>query len=326
MSEEKTEARMPVVVDNGPLAHFLDTSKFGQLQRVAHMFAQSELVPEHYRGKVANCAIAIEMANRMGLAPIMFLQNTYIVHGRPGIESKLAIALINSGGMFQGNLDYEREGDSPEDKNYRVRAFAVRKDTGKPAYGPWIDWKMVKAEGWDEDKKTKSGYVQKSKWNTMPGLMFDYRAAMFFARTVCPERLMGMQTVEELRDIGNDEYAPVSERPADLITLKERFRKEEAEQVEATPVKEKPAPVKESPKLEKKKEAPVNVNALREEIVESLARHHDGDVERMNAALSELIEKEFGEPDVTIDQIGMFDAGVLPIIAELVAKHTGEAA
>jgi hypothetical protein len=52
---------------------------------------------------------------------------------------------------------------------------------------------MVKAEGWD----SKSG----SKWKSIPSQMFCYRAAAFFGRLYCPERLLGMQTAEELQDI-----------------------------------------------------------------------------------------------------------------------------
>ena len=40
----------------------------------------------------------------------------------------------------------------------------------------------------------------------MPDQMFRYRAAAFFARTFCPDVLMGLQTVEEVKDVrGYDE-------------------------------------------------------------------------------------------------------------------------
>ena len=51
---------------------------------------------------------------------------------------------------------------------------------------------MAKDEGW----YGKSG----SKWQTMPELMLQYRAAAFFARTNCPEITMGMYTSEEYSD------------------------------------------------------------------------------------------------------------------------------
>jgi hypothetical protein len=47
------------------------------------------------------------------------------------------------------------------------------------------------------------GWVNKdgSKWKTMPDLMLRYRAAAFFARTECPEVLMGFHTADEIEDV-----------------------------------------------------------------------------------------------------------------------------
>lgn len=186
-------AQLVVNHDASPFANLLDTGKFTQMYRLAEIFSQSAMVPTHFQGKANDCFIAMQMAMRLGVDPFMMLQNTYIVHGRPGMEAKLAIALINSSGTFADPLDYEIEGDAPNDKDYRVRAFAVRKGTGKKVVGPWIDWGIVQAEGWD----SKGG----SKWKSIPQLMFQYRAATWFGRLHCPERLMGMQTVDELQDV-----------------------------------------------------------------------------------------------------------------------------
>lgn len=198
----KAPEAKPAIVDTGDFANFMDTARFEHLWRIATLFSKTELVPTHYRGKPENCLIAIEMAMRMGVAPLPFLQNTYIVHGRPGIEAKLAISLINSSGMFVDSLDYEVEGDDPHKDGYRVRAYAVKRSTGKTVLGPWVDWEMVKKEGW----LGKEG----SKWKTMPAIMFAYRAAMFFGRLHCPERLLGMQTVDEIQDVGPREVIDVT--------------------------------------------------------------------------------------------------------------------
>ena len=186
-----------VVNDEGPFANWLDTARFEHIVRIAQAFAGSTIIPEHYRGQPGNCMIATQMAVRLGVDPLMFMQKSYVVNGKPGIEAQLAIALVNSSGIFADALDYEvAGGDNPrysEKSEYRVRAFAVRRSTGKTVYGPWIDWPLVKAEGWLEKKG--------SKWATMPSLMFMYRAASFFARMHCPERLMGMNTNDELADL-----------------------------------------------------------------------------------------------------------------------------
>ena len=199
MNEETTTAvqvaqpQRIVVQDDSQFSAMLDTGRFEQLWRIAGIFADSQLVPTHYQKNKSNCFLGLQMAFRLGVDPMMLLQNTYMIGGRPGMESKMIIALINSSGLFEDPLDYEIEGSDPKDQKYRVRAVATRKGTGKVCQGPWIDWGMVKAEGWDG----KSG----SKWKTIPGQMFYYRAAAFFGRLFCPERLLGMQTKEELEDI-----------------------------------------------------------------------------------------------------------------------------
>lgn len=195
--EGKTEvegppAALPVVRKGAVL---LDKNTSNQLWQVALKFSASTLVPKHYQGQPENCFISLQMATRMGVDPMMLMQNTYIVHGKPGFYGQFVSALVNASGLFIDDLQYEVQGDNPHKQNYRVRAFAERKSTGKVLHGPWIDWPMVKGEGWNKDKGD-----QKSKWNTLPELMFLYRAATFFARTQCSQVLMGMQTAEEIMD------------------------------------------------------------------------------------------------------------------------------
>jgi hypothetical protein len=178
-------------IDNGKPALY-NPAAFDQIWRASKMFASSDLVPTAYKNKPENCFIAIEMADRMGIAPFAMLQSLVIIQGKPSMEAKLIIALVNDSGLFVDPLEYEVVGDDPHAENYKVRAFATTKKGGKLCQGPWITYKMVKGEGW----LSKGG----SKWQTMPGIMFSYRAASFFAKLYCPNITMGMQTREEMED------------------------------------------------------------------------------------------------------------------------------
>jgi hypothetical protein len=181
--------REMMVEDNSQYSMLLDTRKFAHMQRVATLFAATALVPVQYQNNMADCFVAMQMAMRLGVDPLMFMQASYVVHGRPGMEAKFVIALINSSGMFVGPLRYALSGKG-DDRG--CEAYAIRKEDGSEVRGPRVDMKMAKAEGWTKN----------SKWQTMQDLMLTYRSAAFFGRTVCPERLMGMQTVEELEDVG----------------------------------------------------------------------------------------------------------------------------
>lgn len=154
--------------------------------RIGKAFAASTLVPQQYQGNVANCIVALEMANRMGASPLMVMQNLYIVHGNPGWSSKFLVACFNQCGRFS-SLRYEWNADRTA-----CRAWAIEKATGERIEGPQVSTQMAKDEGWS----TKSG----SKWKTMPELMLMYRAAAFLIRTYAPEISMGLQTDDELVD------------------------------------------------------------------------------------------------------------------------------
>lgn len=180
-----------VVRDESEFAMLFDSARFNQAQRVAKLFANSKLVPAHFQGNTAGVFVILHLATRMELDPFMVLQNTYMVHGRPGMEAKLVIALVNARGPFKGPIQWEFAG---EGKNRKCTAFAYHKETGERCEIV-LDWQTVEKEGW----ASKQG----SKWLTMPDLMFRYRTAAMLARLYCPETIMGLSTVDELQDMDN---------------------------------------------------------------------------------------------------------------------------
>lgn len=180
----------PIVVhDDGQFSLLLDSDKFAQLQRIATMYATSTMVPTHYQKNIANCAIALQMSLRLNIDPFMFMQKTYIVQGKPGMEAQLAIALTNARGPFDGPIQWKFTG---EGDSRACTAFARHKVTGEVCEAT-VTWAMVEGEGWSK----KSG----SKWLTMPEMMFRYRSATFLARLYCPEVLMGMASADEIDDM-----------------------------------------------------------------------------------------------------------------------------
>lgn len=186
----KNAGRVIVVKDESPLANWLDTDKFCQMQRVAQVFCNSQLAPEHFRGKLADCIIAVQMAARLGIDPFMFIQKAYVVHGKPGIEAQLKIALCNDRGPFAGPIQWRFEGE-PMTDGWTCTAYAKNKTTGELCEMA-VSWATVKAEGW----LGKTG----SKWKTMPDKMFKYRSASWLIDVYCPEVTMGLMTADEAEE------------------------------------------------------------------------------------------------------------------------------
>ena len=170
---------------------FFNLDGFELMQRIAKAFSTADLVPKQYQGNLANCMIALDMAQRMGANPLQVMQNLYIVHGTPGWSSKFLIATINTCGRYS-TLRYEWRGEKGT-PDYGCRAWAIERETGERLDGIWVDWAMVNAEGW----ASKNG----SKWKTMPDQMFIYRAAAFWQRAYAPDLGMGLQTQEEIHDV-----------------------------------------------------------------------------------------------------------------------------
>lgn len=223
-------------------ADFFDLQGFELLQRVAKAFASSTLVPAAYQGNLANCMIALNLARRLRADELMVMQNLYIVHGNPGWSSKFLIASVNTCGRFSA-LRYEWRGQPGTDE-YGCRAWTIEKESGERLNGVWVDWKMVKAEGWN----SKSG----SKWKTMPEQMFVYRSAAFWTRAYAPEISMGLSTAEELADVvevGRDGSVTVTSEylRADMPSVSREPVLEAAPTGAATQVPPAAAPVQQEP-------------------------------------------------------------------------------
>lgn len=196
------------VHDSSQFANLLDSDRFEHMWRVASMFSQSALIPDHFRGKPADCFVGLQMAVRLGIDPFMFLQSCYVVHGKPGIEAKMAIALANNSGKLHGPITYEMSG---EGDTRACKASAVMKETGEKV-SMTVDMKTVKAEGW----------LKNDKWKNMPDVMFRYRSAMWLIRTHFPEVILGMQSAEELEDVNTidgPQPQPLRLKPSTLDEL-----------------------------------------------------------------------------------------------------------
>lgn len=164
---------------------------FELAQRAAKLLASSSLVPERYRGNIADCVVALNMAQRMGSDPLMTMQNLYVVHGTPAWSAQMMISVWNQSGKYT-SIHYTFSGEEGRD-DWGCRAVSTERDTGEPIEGALITIGMAKAEGWYQRKG--------SKWPTMPEQMLRYRAAAWLVRAHAPELAMGFQTVEEAHDV-----------------------------------------------------------------------------------------------------------------------------
>ena len=158
------------------------------LHELANIFTNSSLVPRDFQRNQANCIIALDIAARLNLSPMMVFQQLYIVNGKPSWSSAFMISMFNERAKQFDRLEYCYAGQkNTPDRTCWCRAKL--KATGEYVDGPPVTLRMAKMEGWGK------------KWDSMPELMLKYRAAAFFIRTNCPEILFGLYSAEESQDI-----------------------------------------------------------------------------------------------------------------------------
>ena len=176
---------------------FSGIAAFDAAQRMAKALCSSSLVPKEYQGQqgLANSLIALEIAGRMRLSPLVVMQNMTPIHGRPTWSSKFLIATVNASGRF-----------SPlrfvfDDKEKPASCYVVATDkaTGEVLEGETITLELARKEGW-WSRKDRQGN-ETSKWQTMTGQMLRYRAAAWWSNVYCPEIALGLITQEEALDI-----------------------------------------------------------------------------------------------------------------------------
>ena len=171
-----------------PVTVWTDKKQFDQLFRVANMLSQTSIIPATYQGKPYDCFVALEMATRMGVSPLVVMQNMYVVKGKPAWAGQACTMFINSCGKFT-QVKHVYTGEKGTDSR-GCYVTATRISDGIQVNGVEVTIAMAKAEGWTSN----------TKWRNMPELMLAYRASAFFARVHCPEALMGVQLVDEICD------------------------------------------------------------------------------------------------------------------------------
>lgn len=185
-----------------------DKPLFEHMQRVARMFAESQLVPQHLRGKVPDCFIALHIARRLDEDPLTLMQNIYIVSGKAGWMTQYMIARANKSGRLQGPIRWRSTGQG---ESLEVTAFATLTADGEEISAT-ASMAMAKAEQW----------TRNPKYTSMPEHMLRWRSATMLVRLYMPEIMLGLPSAQELEDGGelieqvDGSYAPAPPQRSDF--------------------------------------------------------------------------------------------------------------
>ncbi|ORL93438.1 hypothetical protein A5N78_04700 [Prescottella equi] len=158
-----------------------------QVQQMSHAYTLAQslcktaLVPQVFRGKPEDGAVAIMAGAKWGLDAVASLQNIFIVHGAPSTYARVMKAVVQANGH-----EIWTEAVEPN----RVVVCGRRKDTDK-----------IERSEWTADRARKAGYFSNRKYETELENMLYARATAEACRRTAPDCLLGMPYArEEMED------------------------------------------------------------------------------------------------------------------------------
>lgn len=171
----------------------LSPQTFEQALTFSNYLADSDLVPKDFKGKPANCLIAMQWGAEIGLQPLQALQNLAVINGRPALWGDAVIAIVRGSPL----CEYVQESDDGKMATCKV------KRRNEP--------EQVRTFSMDDAKA--AGLMGKAgPWTQYPKRMRQMRARAFALRDVFPDVLRGLPVAEELMDTPTEKHmGPVQE-------------------------------------------------------------------------------------------------------------------
>lgn len=193
--------------------------KFENLNEIKHwcgLMADSDMVPESYRGRAANVLVATEWGQAVGVSAIQAINGICFIKGTPTLKAQFMAALVRARGHKLRIIT-----------NPGIATVIItRKDD------PEFEFKSV----WTVDRAKNAGLLDKDLWKKYESNMLKARAISECCRDACSEALAGIvYTPEEIAStvgvVVNSDGDPI-----DPPVLVDSFRASKREAEEAVTV------------------------------------------------------------------------------------------
>lgn len=176
----------------------------------AEAIAQSNIIPDAYRGKPANVMVAMNFGQSMGLSPAESLYRIAVIKGKPTMSAELIAAQVRKAGH---KLRIRKD-----EAAQSVTATVVRCDD------PDYPISVTRDIAWAKSM----GLAGNDNYRKQPMTMLTWRAITAVAREACPEALFGVAyTPDEMHDMDAGQAPQEAQQPArevaDLQPLRELF-------------------------------------------------------------------------------------------------------
>lgn len=170
-----------VITQTKPVAFDLSPQTFEQALTFSQYLADSDMVPKDFKGKPANCLIAIQWGMEIGLKPLQAMQNIAVINGRPSLWGDALIALARSSPLCEYIIETQTD---------TVATCRVKR-RGEPEQERTFSM---------TDAKLAGLVGKQGPWGQYPKRMMQMRARAFAIRDVFPDVLKGLSVAEEAMD------------------------------------------------------------------------------------------------------------------------------
>lgn len=173
-----TNNDLPDVTDDGLDLLVKQAQALEAAHKIGSALANTQMVPQTFRGKPDDAAAAILYGAELGLKPTQALQQVFVVHGQPAIYARTMVGLLKSKGYTFETVD-------TSDNAVTVRGTSPRGE--------------VEESTWTIDRAKKAGYTGNKKYQSDPQAMLYAKAASEVSRKLAPDVLLGIRyTAEDL--------------------------------------------------------------------------------------------------------------------------------
>jgi len=167
-----------------------------EMIRLAKIMAASGLMPKGIQSPEA-VFVVLQMGSEIGLSPMASVQNTAVIHGRPGLFGDVALAVVRA----SGELEIFEEWSEGKRKTPEWTFFCkIKRRGGKEALGSYT-WTEACEAGQDRADS-------QSSWKKWTNRMMQFKARNFIMRDHFTDVLKGIRTVEENADAIDLEITP----------------------------------------------------------------------------------------------------------------------
>lgn len=194
----------------------MDSNAVSSYKEMAKLMAQAQVqVPDHFKGKPADCLAVVMQAAQWQMNPFVVAQKTHVINGTLGYEAQLVNSVVSSSNAIVGRFHYEYQGTREDWKPKMRKEVKNGKDVWKPEFSENACVR-VGAVLAGESEITWGEWVypcdqsvfNSPLWRTNPKQQAGYLAVKFWARFYTPDVIMGAYTPDELHEAGMKDITP----------------------------------------------------------------------------------------------------------------------